>query len=329
MADVAALASLFEKLSAAGSAEERSSAVAEVVSAVQAAGEASLAPAAKQVQAAIEDASPAAREGGLLAFSKLVAQFGRKAEPYLVPLVALLLERAADKTPAVRTAAEDAAKALFAILNPYATEDVLPALFDGMHQARNWQTKVLALRLLSGLAKTAPNQIAAALSVIVPNLTGERALACVHSAHSVCVHACLSCDRHTRMCASVPCSSCLHVNACVGGLCALLTLHACTHACAHLCRPTRCATLICHTSRPVPDPAPHALFPPADSMADAKEQVKAATSECLKETFAVNGNRDITKFLPALIGCIARPVGCGAWGGFGYLDCIDMLAGCH
>lgn len=47
---------------------------------------------------------------------------------------------------------------------------------------------------------------------------------------------------------------------------------------------------------------------PADSMADAKEQVKAATNEALKETFAVNGNRDITKFLPALIGCIARPV---------------------
>ena len=46
----------------------------------------------------------------------------------------------------------------------------------------------------------------------------------------------------------------------------------------------------------------------ADSMADAKEQVKTATTQALQETFAVNGNRDITKFLPALIGCIARPV---------------------
>ena len=43
-------------------------------------------------------------------------------------------------------------------------------------------------------------------------------------------------------------------------------------------------------------------------MADAKEQVKAATQAALTETFAVNGNRDIMKFLPALIGCIARPV---------------------
>lgn len=43
-------------------------------------------------------------------------------------------------------------------------------------------------------------------------------------------------------------------------------------------------------------------------MADAKEQVKAATTQALQDTFAVNGNRDITKFLPALIGCIARPV---------------------
>jgi elongation factor 3 len=43
-------------------------------------------------------------------------------------------------------------------------------------------------------------------------------------------------------------------------------------------------------------------------MSDAKEQVKAATTAALTATFAVNGNRDITQFLPALIGCIARPV---------------------
>ena len=49
--------------------------------------------------------------------------------------------------------------------------------------------------------------------------------------------------------------------------------------------------------------------PCADTMSDAKEQVKTATTAALTATFAINGNRDITQFLPALIGCIARPVG--------------------
>lgn len=224
---MAAFAELFEKLKAASSAEERAAAAGEMVAAVKSAGISSLSAVAASLKDAVEDASnPSAREGGLVAFSKLVAEFGRKAEPFLVSMVATLLERAADKVAPVRTAAEDAAKALFAILNPYSTQDVLPALFEGMGQARNWQTKVLALNLLAGLAKTAPNQIAAGLSDIVPNLT--------------------------------------------------------------------------------------------DSMADAKEQVKTATTQALQETFAVNGNRDITKFLPALIGCIARPAET--------TDCIHQLA---
>ena len=172
-AEMAAFAELFEKLKAASSAEERAAAAGEMVAAVKSAGISSLSAVAASLKDAVEDASnPSAREGGLVAFSKLVAEFGRKAEPFLVSMVATLLERAADKVAPVRTAAEEAAKALFAILNPYSTQDVLPALFEGMGQARNWQTKVLALNLLAGLAKTAPNQIAAGLSDIVPNLTG-------------------------------------------------------------------------------------------------------------------------------------------------------------
>jgi len=214
----------FAKLSAAGTPEERAAAAAAVVASVKSSGIASMDGVAAQLKAALEDT--AGREGALLAFSKLVAEFGRQAEPFLFPLVPALLQHAADKSPAVRTAADAAAKELFVILNPYSTEEVLPALFDGMLQARNWQTKTLSLVLLAGLAKTAPNQIAASLSDIVPRLT--------------------------------------------------------------------------------------------DTMADAKEQVKEASALALKETFAVNGNRDITKFLPALIGCIARPAET--------TECIHQLA---
>mmetsp|Transcript_33591 Transcript_33591/g.74378 ORF Transcript_33591/g.74378 Transcript_33591/m.74378 type:complete len:1029 (+) Transcript_33591:223-3309(+) len=228
-AEVQKVTELFQKLTTAATPEDRTAAATEVAAAAKAGGAAALCDAGivEKLRVAIEDtASPLAREGGLVAFTEVIQSAGKVAEPYLVPLVPQLLERAADKVAPVRAAAEAAAKALFATINPYSTEDVLPALFDGMAQARNWQTKVLALNLLSGVAKTAPIQVAACLSEIVPRLT--------------------------------------------------------------------------------------------DCMADAKEQVKAATTVALTETFAVNGNRDITQFLPALIGCIARPVET--------VDCIHKLA---
>mmetsp|Transcript_28813 Transcript_28813/g.85261 ORF Transcript_28813/g.85261 Transcript_28813/m.85261 type:complete len:1020 (-) Transcript_28813:814-3873(-) len=166
------------------------------------------------------------KENALKAVKAFVAEFGKAAEPYLVSLIPNLLDRAADKAAPVREAAVEAAKAIFGVLNPYSTAIVLGYLFTGMEQAKNWQTKVLALESLAGMAKTAPNQIAAALSDIVPQLT--------------------------------------------------------------------------------------------DTMADAKPQVKEATELALKETFAVNGNRDITKFLPALIACIRNPAETS--------DCIHQLA---
>ena len=164
---------LFAKLSTAASPEDRTAAGAEVVKAAKAAGIGSLVAVSASLKAALEDASATAREGALVAYSQLVAEFGAQSEPYLVPLIPALLERASDKVAPVRTAAEAAAKALFAVLNGYSTENVLPFLFDGMAQARSWQTKVLALQLLTGLAKTAPVQTAACLHDIVPRLTGK------------------------------------------------------------------------------------------------------------------------------------------------------------
>ena len=50
---------------------------------------------------------------------------GRPAEPYLVPVMGLMLDRHADKSPAVRTAAEAAANALTDVLNPPSASLVL------------------------------------------------------------------------------------------------------------------------------------------------------------------------------------------------------------
>ena len=236
------LTELFAKLSASGTPES----AAEIVKATKSAGLASMATVSEQLKALLEDSKAA--EGGLVAFSQLVAEFGSKSEPYLVPLLPQLLERASDKSPSVRAAAEAAATALFAAVNPYSTESLMQPLFDGMAQARGWQTKVLALQLLSGLAKTAPIQLCSCLHEIVPRLTGE-----------------LNGPSHEE------------------------------GNCSNLLRAFSGVILI--------------LSPPCvDTMSDAKEQVKTATTAALTATFAINGNRDITQFLPALIGCIARPV---------------------
>ena len=166
---VAKLTELFAALSASSTPVESA---AEIVKAAKGAGLASLAAVSEQLNTVLTDGK--ASEAGLVAFSQLVAEFGSKSEPYLVPLLPQLLERASDKSPSVRAAAEAAATALFAAVNPYSTESLMQPLFDGMAQARGWQTKVLALQLLSGLAKTAPIQLCACLHEIVPRLTGKR-----------------------------------------------------------------------------------------------------------------------------------------------------------
>ena len=71
----------------------------------------------------------------------------------------------------MRTAADEAGKALVALLCPHAVKLVLPQLFEGMEPKRLWQTKVGSLQLLGALTKTAPAQIAKCLPEIVPNVS--------------------------------------------------------------------------------------------------------------------------------------------------------------
>jgi hypothetical protein len=46
--------------------------------------------------------NPTAREGSLLAIKGLLTSVGRAAEPYVVPLIPTILDRAADKVAPVR-----------------------------------------------------------------------------------------------------------------------------------------------------------------------------------------------------------------------------------
>ncbi|KAJ7778705.1 P-loop containing nucleoside triphosphate hydrolase protein [Mycena maculata] len=127
-----------------------------------------------QILKAIADKkSPAAREGAadiILALSKQGAV--KALEPTFIDsgLYAALLEAFADKMPAVRTAAVEAVREYVAVMNPWATALILPALLHELKTAGKWQIKTGSLVVLNQLVVSAPTQMARLMPEIVPVL---------------------------------------------------------------------------------------------------------------------------------------------------------------
>jgi hypothetical protein len=81
-----------------------------------------------RLTAAADDLGSAdAREAALLTYKQLCQCVGRAAEPYVLQLLPLLLERLADRSADVREAGSATAKAVVAVLSPPAVELVLPS----------------------------------------------------------------------------------------------------------------------------------------------------------------------------------------------------------
>eukprot|EP00475_Leptophrys_vorax_P006216 TRINITY_DN13820_c0_g1_i3.p1 TRINITY_DN13820_c0_g1~~TRINITY_DN13820_c0_g1_i3.p1 ORF type:complete len:982 (-),score=143.49 TRINITY_DN13820_c0_g1_i3:995-3877(-) len=96
---------------------------------------------------------------------------GRAAEPFLVEMLPAVLTLHSDKLLSVRTAAEAAGRAICTSVCPFAAKLLLPAIFDGMGDRKNWRTAEGALVLLGVLAHTAPRQLALCLPEIVPKVS--------------------------------------------------------------------------------------------------------------------------------------------------------------
>jgi hypothetical protein len=111
---------------------------------------------------------PITREGALLALAQLPAAAGPACEPYLLPLVPLLLDRAADKHPPAREAAAATAAALAAGLTRRAVGVLLPVLFEHTAPLKRWQVREGALRMMEGVATSGPAEVAGKLPEIVP-----------------------------------------------------------------------------------------------------------------------------------------------------------------
>lgn len=109
----------------------------------------------------------ASREGALLALTSIANNFGQAAEPFLLPQLPKVLELYSDKMAFVRQAAGVASRAIMALPTRYAVRLLLPNLFHAIVNSK-WQSKIGALELLGDLAQTAPQQVSACLSEIVP-----------------------------------------------------------------------------------------------------------------------------------------------------------------
>ncbi|ORZ01779.1 P-loop containing nucleoside triphosphate hydrolase protein [Syncephalastrum racemosum] len=89
-------------------------------------------------------------------------------EPYVLPFLAQLLELQGDKQAALKNAASDAAKAVVAKLNTYATALAIPYILGGLENSCKWQTKMLSLELIDMLAAEKPKQFFHVIPDVIP-----------------------------------------------------------------------------------------------------------------------------------------------------------------
>ena len=93
------------------------------------------------------------------------------AEPHLVANLAVMLAAASNANAPVRAAAEAAVKAVTDKMNPNSVRQVLPILFKAAEVGQNWQSRVLALKVVGSFGENASMQLGFALPEVVPQVT--------------------------------------------------------------------------------------------------------------------------------------------------------------
>jgi len=110
------------------------------------------------------------RAGALAGLGALVEKDAAAAEPYVVPMLAAIIEAVADKIKPVAVEAEKLAKKLVESISAYAVPSVVPhILAEGENK---WQCNLIRAQLLSLLAKKFPAQMQRSLVSVVPVLSG-------------------------------------------------------------------------------------------------------------------------------------------------------------
>jgi elongation factor 3 len=109
--------------------------------------------------------------GALIAFTQLAVISGKPSEPFLVPLLPMILDKMADKVAVVRKQAITTGLAIISLISPMGVPLVLPWLFAAMDGAGKWQTQQGACVLLKSLVPRCSDQIHVLMPEIVPRLS--------------------------------------------------------------------------------------------------------------------------------------------------------------
>lgn len=112
------------------------------------------------------------RAGAAAALLSIAKTSGSAAEPYMLPALGWCLELAADKETATRDTSAEAIKYIVSeVVSGTSLVCVMPKLLEALAFAKKWQTKVLALQMISDLAKRVPAKVQKSMPSIIPAVT--------------------------------------------------------------------------------------------------------------------------------------------------------------
>lgn len=130
----------------------------------------SLEPLMDGFKKAVEGSNVEHAEGALNAMTHFIKECP-VAEPYMASLLPIVLKAASHKAKNVQKAATTTGETFAAKMSPNAVSAVLPDLFAALEVNQNWQTRVLALNIITSFSDHASHQLGFSLPEVVPALT--------------------------------------------------------------------------------------------------------------------------------------------------------------
>ncbi len=94
-----------------------------------------------------------------------------ESEAFIISLLGPMMDLASNRLKPVQDEASAAVKAIAKAFSSDALSSVLPTIFKAMEYGQKWQTRVVALDFLAGLADHTPEQLGILLPEVVPLLT--------------------------------------------------------------------------------------------------------------------------------------------------------------
>lgn len=130
----------------------------------------SLEPLLEGFKKAVQGSNPEQAEGALNAMTHFIKECPTS-EPYIASLLPIVMKAASHKGKAVQNAAVITAETLAAKISPNATSVVLGHLYKFLEVSHGWQTRVLALNIITSFSDSAAVQLGYALPDVVPAVT--------------------------------------------------------------------------------------------------------------------------------------------------------------